>query len=319
MTGWRKKPEHQAGPDVWSEGVGVDEAEWRLVGQAAETAPVAARGVRVHSFQAARASGVMLRAWGRGLLGLALPPTCAACGQVVGDDGGLCPQCWRHLHFITPPLCVRTGAPLRRVEGGAEDQPALTRAAVVDPPAFDRARAAVMFNDVARKLVHGLKYADRLDLAAIMARMMAQAGHGLLAEADMIVPVPLHMVRMWRRRFNQAALLARHLQKGRARMGQDLPVRMDILHRVRRTPSQTRLDRMQRRANVAGAFALARAGELDVRGRRVLLVDDVYTTGATLDACAALLRQAGAARVDVLTFARVDDPYVDETDMTGAF
>ncbi len=198
-----------------------------------------------------------------------------------------------------------------------EAQPFLSRQAVVNPPAFDHACAAVRFNDTARILVHGLKYADRLDMAAVMARLMAQAGHALLAEADMIVPVPLHMVRLWRRRFNQSALLARDLHALRARMGHQLPVRVGILHRIRRTPSQTQLDRGLRRANVDGAFALSRAGEVEVRGRAVLLVDDVYTTGATLNACATVLRRAGAARVDVVTFARVDDPHDDETAMTG--
>lgn len=264
---------------------------------------------------AAAVSGRWFQAFGKGILGLALPPTCAACGCVMGDDGGLCPNCWQKLRFITPPVCERTGMPLP-TRGNGVAMPVFSALALAEPPAFERARSVVLFNDVARLLVHGLKYSDRLELARPMARLMAQAGRQLLDEADMLVPVPLHPLRLWRRRFNQSALLVRHIHAVRAQMGPASPVRMDILLRRRRTISQTNLDRAQRRDNVAGAFAVSRVGEMDVRGRNVLLVDDVYTTGATLDACARTLLRAGAGRVNVLTFARVEDRPGDETDMT---
>lgn len=247
-----------------------------------------------------------LRRAGGAALGLALPPTCLACGAVTGMAGGLCGSCWGGLAFISRPYCERTGAPFAFDTGAPQVSPE----ALDHPPAFDRARAAVLFTDVARDLVHGLKYADRLDYARPMARMMAQAGRELLDEADLVLPVPLHPVRLWQRRFNQAALLARHLSAHHAATraaaeGRRIAVRTDLLRRRRATPSQTDLGRAERHANVAGAFAMASGAEAALSGRWVLIVDDVFTTGATLDACARTVRRAGAARVDVLTFARV--------------
>ncbi|MFG1377604.1 ComF family protein [Xanthobacter autotrophicus] len=249
------------------------------------------------SVQIAQARGA-LRAFGSGLLGLALPPTCIACGGITGMAGGLCGPCWGRLAFISRPFCERTGAPFAHDPGGAR----ISAQALDDPPAFDRARAAVTFNDVARDLVHKLKYADRLDVAAPLARLMAQAGADVIASADLIVPVPLHPFRLWRRRFNQAALLGRHLAATTS-----IPQRTDVLARRRSTPSQTALGRAERRANVAGAFVACGIAASHLDGRRVLLVDDVFTTGATLDACARVLRRAGASGVDALTFARVVD------------
>lgn len=243
-----------------------------------------------------RAAGAA-RALGSGVLGLALPPTCISCGDITGVAGGLCGTCWSKLSFISRPFCERTGAPFVHDTGLTIHPDALD-----DPPAFDRARAAVTFDAVARDLVHKLKYADRLDLAAPLARMMAQAGGDVLPDADLLLPVPLHPFRLWRRRFNQAALLGRHLSRATG-----VPQRTDLLKRRRVTSSQTRLGKMERRENVAGAFALCGNAASVLAGRRVLLVDDVYTTGATLDACARVLRRAGVSGVDALTFARVVD------------
>ncbi|MEP9349884.1 ComF family protein [Xanthobacter sp. KR7-225] len=236
-----------------------------------------------------------LRRLGQSVLGLALPPTCISCAQVTGAEGGLCGTCWSRLAFITRPYCERTGAPFAYDAGAM-----LSADAAADPPSFHRARAAVVFEGVARDLVHNLKYADRLDLARPMARLMRQAGAELLAEAHVLVPVPLHPLRLWRRRFNQAALLARHIARESG-----VPARTDLLARTRGTPSQTTLSRAARRANVAGAFAVRGDAACRVAEARVVIVDDVYTTGATLDACARALVRAGAARVDALTFARV--------------
>jgi len=263
--------------------------------------PAAGRHI-ASAVRALRRAGGALQQAGGALLSLALPPTCLACNAVTGMEGGLCGDCWRRLAFITRPCCERTGVPFA-FDSGA---PLLSAEAVADPPAFDRARAAVQFTDVARTLVHNLKYADRLDYARPMARMMAAAGRELLVDADLILPVPLHPLRLWQRRFNQAALLARHLAAiSAATGGRRIPVTADLLRRCRATPSQTALGRPERRANVAGAFAVAPGGTARLAQARVLLVDDVYTTGATLDACARVLRRAGAARVDALTFARV--------------
>ena len=235
-----------------------------------------------------------------GALDLVLPPTCIGCGARVRDAGGLCGACWGRLAFIERPYCERLGIPFAYEPFGMRGAPRLSPEAMDHPPAFDRARAAVKFGGVAQDLVHGLKYGDRLDLARPMARLMLRAGNEVLAEADLVIPVPLHAVRLWRRRFNQAAVLAQAIAAASAR-----PCRTDLLKRIRATHSQVTLSRLDRRANVAGAFAVPAALEAQVCGRRILLVDDVLTTGATLDACARTLRRAGATHVDALTFARV--------------
>jgi ComF family protein len=151
-------------------------------------------------------------------------------------------------------------------------------------------------------MVHALKYGDRLDLAPVMARWMARAGADLLKEAEIVAPVPLHWRRMWARRFNQSAMLARLVAEPRG-----LPVSYSALKRVKATPQQVGLSKTQRAANVQGAFRVDAAGKTDIARRNVVLVDDVLTSGATVDACARVLLRAGARQVDVLVFARVVD------------
>jgi ComF family protein len=158
----------------------------------------------------------------------------------------------------------------------------------------------VRYDDIARKLVHALKYGDRLDLAPLMGRWMANAGRELLADADAIVPVPLHWRRQWARRFNQSALLAEIIAKANGRA-----VAHGVLKRVKATPQQVGLDKSGRAQNVQGAFRVSGEGKAEVAGRNLLLVDDVLTSGATVDACARALLRGGAASVDVLVFARV--------------
>jgi len=238
-----------------------------------------------------------LRGVGRVVLDAALPPLCPACRRPVADDGGLCPGCWSQLSFITPPYCERLGIPFAYDPGPG----VLSMQAIADPPAYQRARAAVRYDEIARTLVHALKYGDRLDLAPTLGRWMVQAGAPLLAEADALVPVPLHWRRLWWRRFNQSAALA-EVVAARAK----LPV-AHALARVKATRQQVGLTASERALNVQGAFRVPEAARADVKGRRLVIVDDVLTSGATIDACSRVLLRAGAATVDVLVFARVVD------------
>jgi ComF family protein len=226
----------------------------------------------------------------------ALPPLCASCREPLGGGAGLCAGCWSKLAFIEPPYCARLGIPFTYDPGPG----LLSMEAIANPPAYDRARAAVRYDDLARELVHRLKYGDRLDLAPTMGRWMARAGRELLAGADALVPVPLHWRRLWSRRFNQSAALAGIISESSS-----VPVLHETLRRVRATPQQVGLDKSQRAVNVQGAFKVARERRADVAGRRLILVDDVLTSGATVDTCARALLRAGAAHVDVLVFARV--------------
>jgi ComF family protein len=172
--------------------------------------------------------------------------------------------------------------------------------AIADPPAYDRARAAVRYDDISRALVLSFKYGDRLDLAPMMGKWMARAGRELLSEADALLPVPLHCRRLWARRFNQSAALAGAISDICSK-----PVLHSALKRVRATPQQVGLSKTERADNVQGAFRVPADEKAQVAGRRLVLIDDVLTSGATVDTCARALLRAGAAHVDVLVFARV--------------
>ena len=230
-------------------------------------------------------------------LNAALPPLCPACRDLVTDEG-LCPACWSKLSFIARPYCERLGIPFAYDPGPG----ILSMQAIADPPAYQRARAAVRYDDVAAKLVHAFKYGDRLDLAPLMGRWMTRAGTELLADADAIVPVPLHWRRLWTRRFNQSAALAATISNLSG-----VPVAHAPLRRVKATQQQVGLSRKDRASNVQGAFRVDPARKAEVAGRRLIVIDDVLTSGATVDACARALLRGGAARVDVLVFARVVD------------
>jgi ComF family protein len=243
--------------------------------------------------------GAALRATLGLAVDVALPQLCAVCREPVGGEG-LCAACWARLSFIAQPYCERLGIPFPYDPGPG----ILSLEAISDPPAYHRARAAVRYDDVSRALVHALKYGDRLDLAPMMGRWMAHAGRALAAEADAILPVPLHWRRQWARRANQSGLLAEVIARASG-----VPVTHGALKRVKATPQQVGLSQSERTANVQGAFAVPAAARAEVAGRKLILVDDVLTSGATVDACARALLRAGAAYVDVLVFARVVAPH----------
>ncbi|WKW49617.1 ComF family protein [Rhodomicrobium lacus] len=228
---------------------------------------------------------------------LILPPVCVSCAAPVTRHNLLCAKCWGGLVPITAPYCGRLGIPLPGYDGSG---PHLSVQSFTDPPIFDRARAACVYGGVIRKLVVRFKFEDRHEPLPLFLRLMRDAGRELLADADIIVPVPLHRFRLLQRRFNQSALLAQGLSRASG-----VPALVMALKRTKRTKAQVGLQHDARRANVAEAFAISADRRRAVAGKRVLLVDDVVTTGATANACAAALIAAGARAVDVLAVALV--------------
>lgn len=227
-----------------------------------------------------------------------VPPQCPLCDEIVAVQGSFCAACFSTLRFIAEPCCDSCGMPF--------EYPLPIRICEqcgLAPPRFARARAALRYDDASRGLVLGLKYGNRLETADTLAPHMARIGAPLLAESDLVVPVPLHPHRLRTRGYNQAVLLARALTR---RTGHRLIV--DALRRTIDTPPLAELSAPARTSTVGAAFA-ARPRHLgSLRGARVLLIDDVLTSGATANACAAVLLAAGACRVDVLAVARVPDP-----------
>lgn len=223
------------------------------------------------------------------------PPVCAGCGSIVSEPGTLCPACWASVRFLERPWCAVLGVPFAHDLGDN----VVSADAIANPPDFERARSAVIHDGVARRMAQGLKYNDRADLAPTMARWMLRAGAELIGDADAIVAVPLHRRRFLARRFNQSAELARALSRLCG-----VPFLTGAVERRRPTPRQVGLTRKERDANMRGAFAAPAAAEMALRGRRILVIDDVFTTGATVSAVARALKRRGAKAVDVLTFAR---------------
>jgi ComF family protein len=224
------------------------------------------------------------------------PPHCFGCRRLVAHQGAVCAACWSSIRFIDRPYCEVLGTPFQSDPG----EGALSADAIANPPPFRRARAAVGFSGVPRRMVQSLKYHDQPELARWMAVWMQRAGRELLNEADLVLPVPLHPRRFLSRRFNQSAELARYIC---ALAGKSFDPAS--LSRVKLTKQQVGLGANERQHNVRGAFKVPDARRIRIAGRNVLLIDDVYTTGSTVVAATQALKRAGAANVDVLTFARV--------------
>ncbi len=229
----------------------------------------------------------------RQLLDFALPPRCPGCGTIVDDVHSFCADCWKQIQFLGPGGCQRCGLPLEATD--AE----MCGACLASPPRLHRIRAAVVYDDITRGIVLRLKYGRKVALARTMARYMSPlVGSG---GERLFAPVPLHRRRLWQRGFNQAAFIAAEIVKGAG--GRLEP---NLLQRVKRTPPLKGLSRLQRRRVVAGAFRANPAA--DLRGKTIVLVDDVFTTGSTANACARALRRAGAERIEFVSWARVVRP-----------
>lgn len=251
-------------------------------------------GVRLAGVRLAGAVRLGLRRGVGFVFDVLLPPRCPACREIVAVEGSFCAGCWSDLAFITAPMCAGCGTPFEIDRGPG----VRCGACLAEPPRFAAARAALVYGGSARAVLLGFKHGDREHLCRVMAPQMVRAAGDWLSAETVLVPVPLHRWRLWRRGYNQAALLAAAVAK---RTPAQLSV--DALVRTRATLASKAMTRMQRARNVRGAFTVARADA--VKGRHVVLVDDVLTSGATANACTRVLLRAGAERVDVLTWARV--------------
>jgi ComF family protein len=234
-----------------------------------------------------------LRQIGRAVIDGVLPPRCLACSEIVDQPDALCGRCWGGMTFFAPPWCALCGLPFPH----PIEEDALCGACARERPAWDQARAVLRYDKHSRSLLLRFKHGDQTHVAGAFGRWMHRAGGEVLAGADLLVPVPLHWTRLFRRRYNQAALLAHAI---RAAGGPD--VAADWLVRRRRTPVQGHLGPLARERNVRGAFAMR--ARCNVAGKRLVIIDDVMTTGATVEECARVLRRAGASFVGVLTLAR---------------
>ncbi len=221
-----------------------------------------------------------------------LPPVCLNCHAPLLNSNQICPACWQNLHFISHPFCQIMGTPLPFHLG----EMAVSAQAQAEPPVYDQARSIALYEGTMRSLIHKFKYQDRHELVQLFASWLALTGSDLIGKSDMIVPIPLHHRRLWQRRFNQSALLAK-------RLGQITGscVNYSYLKRHKKTRPQVGLTSHQRRDNLQGAFMIEPKAVQHIRNRSILLIDDVITTGTTANAAARVLKQGGAEAVYILS------------------
>ena len=230
------------------------------------------------------------------LTNLILPPRCFGCGEITLEQDTLCSGCWKACSFLSPPWCNLCGWPFPY---DAPDQ-SLCPHCHRQPPLFIECRSALAYQDASRSFILKLKHGDATYLAPALSKLMARVGTGILSKTDLLIPVPLHWKRLFWRQYNQATLLSNHLSLLTA-----IPTYPNLLIRHRSTPKQGHLNRKDRYANVRGAFAIPKEKAYIIKGKSLTLIDDVFTTGATLTECARVLLKAGAKEVRVITLARV--------------
>lgn len=235
------------------------------------------------------------------LISHVLPARCPLSGEVVETQGMLSPKSWQSLNFVSDPFCDCCGLPL---EVSVKDAGALLcGSCTAEPKPYNKARSSVVYDDASRELILAFKHGDQTHLTLTFIPWLKVTGADFLKDCDLIVPVPLHWRRLLKRRYNQSALIARLLARET-----NLSYDPEALKRVRHTPVQGHLSARKRHDNVKHAFALNKKYEQKIRNKKIILIDDVFTTGATVEECSKILYAAGAERVDVLTVARVSKP-----------
>ena len=231
-----------------------------------------------------------------------LPPRCIVSGEMVDQQGMISSAAWADLNFISAPQCNRCGLPFD-FDTGEEKEGTICGACLKEPPIFDKARAALVYDDASRNIILAYKHADQTQSVPSFITWLNQAGSEMLARADYLVPVPLHRWRILRRRFNQSALMAQYLSESTK-----IPCLLEAVHRKHATVTQGHLQVSERKKNVKNAFALNPKCVEQIRNKHIILIDDVYTTGATITECTKVLLKGGAASVNILTLARVVKP-----------
>lgn len=236
-----------------------------------------------------------LKPFSKRILDIILPPHCLLCKNTVEENGSLCSSCWSDMDFISKTSCSICSTPFEFDVG--EDS--LCASCIKERPIYDRSKTVFIYNDKSRKLITGFKYEDKIHAAKSFAKWLFTTGKDLVEESDLIIPVPLHRIRLFTRRYNQSSLIAAELAKQVY-----LPVAHDVLIRKKNNKPQASLPRNQRLKNVIGAFAVKEKCKNLIEGKNILLIDDVMTTSATVSECAKVLKKNGAAKVNILTLAK---------------
>lgn len=229
-------------------------------------------------------------------LNFILPPVCLNCHEPLIQPNQLCSKCWSDIDFLMPPLCQINGTPLPFDIGDKT----ISAAAIAHPPEYDSARSVASYQGTMRELIHKLKYQDRHELTTLLATWLIQFGKTQLTNADLIIPIPLHRWRLWQRRFNQSTLLSKRISEIT-----NIPVDWESFQRSKKTSPQVGLSSKQRRLNVAGAFNVPKHRLNHIENKTIILIDDVVTTGTTVNSAAKTLKKAGASEIYVLSLARV--------------